>query len=308
MKFLVCQQPGGTAFFHWSHCRDGALVKVMNKRTKGCLPGLWKIIRGRLFQVLVPLLMIPAATGGTIPLPPRPAAARGGMAVAQAAAGLDLPAREAVLVGEILAGNVPDFWRRFVEVTILEGGSRLVLLVAPDYLAVGSDADFFRTPLTPGAAAVVARRLHCTLPTTKLVDAIHRAAAVKLPPLPQAPGPGMTTIPACLAYQKVVRTQRAETLAAFPLGALVAGHQKDIVLTPQLREDGGKVAIYGWHRLDGTPIQPLFTGHAETWVDYSHGVRLISETASLNSRRVTLRSVRQDPRLARLLSDEAPSR
>ncbi len=98
--------------------------------------------------------------------------------------------------------------------------------------------------------------------------------------------------------------QRAATMAAFPLGTLVAGHQKDIVLTPRLAEDSGKVAIYGWHRQDGTSIQPLYTGHAETWVDYSHGVRLVSEAVFLNGRPSTIREILQDPELAPLLSDE----
>jgi hypothetical protein len=38
----------------------------------------------------------------------------------------------------------------------------------------------------------------------------------------------------------------------------------------------GKVGIYGWHRLNGEPIQgttPYF-GHAMSWRDYSQGLRL----------------------------------
>lgn len=29
-----------------------------------------------------------------------------------------------------------------------------------------------------------------------------------------------------------------------------------------------RVTIYGWHKLDGKPIQPLFTGHVDWYVDY----------------------------------------
>jgi len=82
-----------------------------------------------------------------LPLPVRPHDAPGGKAIGPAIAGLDLAAREAVLQKEILSGNVPDFQRRFAAVGIREGENRLVLWVAPDYLAVGSDADYFRTPL-----------------------------------------------------------------------------------------------------------------------------------------------------------------
>ncbi len=246
------------------------------------------------------------AGGGLNLPPPRPAEAPGGRAVALLVSGLDLKAREAVLLQEIMSGNVPEFWRKYVEVTIDEGGYRLVFLAAPDYLAVGSNDDFFRTPVTPAVAEAVAARFRCTLPTPKMVDAIYHAAAVKLTPVPRPPGPDMTTMPAFLAYQETVRAQRAATLTAFPPGALVAGHQKDIVLTSRLAEDSGKVAIYGWHRLDGTPIQPLFTGHAETWVDYSHGVRLVSQDVRLNGRPSTVRAILRDPRLAPLLSGESP--
>lgn len=244
------------------------------------------------------------ASGGLDSPPPRPAGAPGGQAVAHAVSGLDLKQREEILLREILSGNVPDFWRKFAEVTVQAGGSRLVFLTAPDYLAVGSDADFFRTPLTPTVARVIAARFHCTLPTRKMADAIYHAAAVKLTPVPRPPGPDMTAVPAFLAYQETVRAQREATLAAFPLGSLVAGHQKDLVQTPRLAEDSGKVAIYGWHRPDGTPIQPLYTGHAETWVDYSHGIRLVSEAVFLNGRPSTIHHVLEDPRLAPLLSDE----
>lgn len=260
---------------------------------------------GRLCLMLLSAhLTTAAAAGGTAMLPPRPAQAPAGSGVARAVSGLSLPAREAVLVREVLSGNVPDFLRRFVEVTLTEGENRLGLWVAPDYLAVGSGTDFFRTPLTPSAAKSVARRAHCTLPTRKMVDAIYRAAAVKLPPLPRPPWPDMTTVPAFLDYQKSVRAQREALLEKFPPGALVAGHQKDIVLTPQLTENSGKVAIYGWHRPDGTPIQPLYTGHAETWVDYSHGVRLVAREVTLNGRASTVERILADPQTAPLLSDE----
>ena len=248
---------------------------------------------------------IPAATDlPLLPLPARPYDAPGGKAVALAIARLDPAAREAVLQQEILSGNVPDFQRRFAAVDIQEGENRLVLWVAPDYLAVGSDSDYFRTPLTPASARTVADHCHCTLPTRKMVDAIYHAAAVKLNPRPRPPRPDMTTVPAFLDYQKTIQAQRAVLLNAFPLGTLVAGHQKDVVLTPQLTEGSGKVAIYGWHCPNGTPIQPLYTGHAETWVDYSHGIRLVAQEVSLNGQASDVARILADPQTASLLSDE----
>ncbi len=36
------------------------------------------------------------------------------------------------------------------------------------------------------------------------------------------------------------------------------------------------LAIYGWHRENGVAIQPLTIVHKDTYVDYSHGIRLVS--------------------------------
>jgi hypothetical protein len=102
----------------------------------------------------------------------------------------------------------------------------------------------------------------------------------------------------------MVRTQRLAKAVVFPLGALVAGHKKDVVLTRRLAEAPGKVAIYGWHKPDGTVIQPLYSGHADSWVDYSHGVRLISATVEADGVPMPFADALSDPRFAPLLTDE----
>ena len=54
--------------------------------------------------------------------------------------------------------------------------------VMPDYLAVGSDDDFVRMPMTPQTAQQIADLFGCMLPTRKMVDAIDAAAEVRLAP------------------------------------------------------------------------------------------------------------------------------
>ena len=44
--------------------------------------------------------------------------------------------------------------------------------VTPDYLAVGSDKDFCRVPITPMTATRIAQQIHCTLPTTRMANAV----------------------------------------------------------------------------------------------------------------------------------------
>jgi hypothetical protein len=93
-----------------------------------------------------------------------------------------------------------------------------------------------------------------------------------------------------------------------PLGELISGHKKDVVMSNRLASRPGKVAIYGWHRPSGVPIQPLSTVHGSGYADYSHGVRLISATALLNGQPCSIWTILEDPALALLLSDEGAVR
>jgi hypothetical protein len=247
-------------------------------------------------------LAMSAATPPEIPLPPRPAGALKGDAFAASIAALDLAARENAIVAEIRRGNVPAFWRRFVPVKL----ERAEIYVAPDYLAIGADDDYFLAPVSPATAQRLADELGCRLPTRKMVDAIYQAATLRLAPTPIPPSAAMTTVAVFAAHNELVRQQRQLTLADHPLGELVAGHKKDVVVTPRLATAPGKVAIYGWHRADGTAIQPLFLGHAASWVDYSHGVRLVLRAMRVDDQPTTIDAVLADPQRCASLSDEGP--
>ena len=90
-----------------------------------------------------------------------------------------------------------------------------------------------------------------------------------------------------------------------PLGELLAGHKKDIVLTNKL-QGRERIAIYGWHRQDGQPIQGLSTVHAARYADYSHGLRLVYGQVCVNGKMKSFYEVLQDPQLAPVLSYEGP--
>jgi len=91
-----------------------------------------------------------------------------------------------------------------------------------------------------------------------------------------------------------------------PLGALVSGDKKDVVMSNRLAMNLGRIAIYGWHRGPGQPIQPLSTVHGANYADYSHGIRLISEWALVNGKLQSIRQLLQNPSTASVLSDEGP--
>jgi len=92
------------------------------------------------------------------------------------------------------------------------------------------------------------------------------------------------------------------------LGDLVAGDKKDVVITNLLSRRMGKIAIYGWHRGPGHPIQPLSTVHGANYADYSHGIRLVSGTALIDGKPRSIYDILRDPSAASIVSDEGSIR
>jgi hypothetical protein len=219
---------------------------------------------------------------------------------------LDRELRETLIESEILRGNVPVFLRTFVPIVVyreINGiGHRATFFAAPDYCAVGSDTDYFFTPLSPLMAQRIADSIGCCLPTCAMVDAIFASAPVRLTPAPIAPSALMTTVPVFRQYNAFVHAQRDSQLISHPVGTLTAGHKKDVVISNRCPQ--GKVAIYGWHRAVGAPIQPLYTGHTDHWVDYSHGIRFILSEMILDGRQTTVAAVLADSIFCRMISRE----
>jgi hypothetical protein len=242
-----------------------------------------------------------------IRIPPRPRDALVGSAVIAQISPLTLAARDQRILQEVLAGNVPDFLRTFqtVEVSAVIGGvtRTATYRVTPDYLAIGSNDDFVRMPMMPDTAQAIADAFGCLLPTRRMVNDIWTDAAVKLAPFPISPAvTDITQVSTFWQHNVSVEAQRA----SYPLGPLVGGIKKDVVITVQLATNPGRVAIYGWHQLNGQPIQPLYLGHGETHVDYSHGIRLVHGLMRIDGVPQTVASVLADPALNVLLSDEGP--
>lgn len=243
-----------------------------------------------------------------VSFPPRPANAMGGTAFVEELTGLSLDEREAAIFREISAGNFPQFLRALKEVTIRGQvvGARGVrevtatIRVMPDYLAVGSDADFVRMPMRPQTAQRIADRFGCVLPTRKMVDAIDARAEVHLKPHPMTQE--RESVATFLEHHRIIERQRGQK----PLGLLVIGIKKDIVLSPRIFERPQRLAIYGWRQLDGQPIQPLTIVHWNRYVDYSHGARLACNTFQVDGREMKITDVLVDPHLCSLVSDEGP--
>lgn len=239
-------------------------------------------------------------------LPARARDAASGSEVARRVETISGVERDAVFVAELLAGNLPDFLRKLVAVTLRApaGGATVTACVLPDYLSIGSDRDFLLVPMGLAGALAVAQRGGFTLPTTRLVDAIYAQAAVRLPPRPLPASDAMRSTAYLRNHDRIVGEQRSA--AGGLLGWLTAGHKKDLVLTNRLWRALDRVAIYGWHRAPRDPIQTLSTVHGTRYADYSHGVRLVSSVVYVDGAPRPIAAALADPALAPALSAEGP--
>jgi len=217
--------------------------------------------------------------------------------------------RDSFAVKEILAGNIPSFLRKFekIKVSILDSATGKTIsaeyFVSPDYLSIGTDDEWARINITPLAAQKIADSFNCFLPTRKMVDYIFKAAKVKLEPVPMYAFRDST--PTIWHHHLIVEGQRKGRKG------LIAGIKKDVVISGKISREPipiaigtERVAIYGWHKLDSKPIQPLYTGHIYWWVDYSQAIRLVYRKIKIGKKWMDYTEVLNDPVLKRLLCDE----
>jgi hypothetical protein len=157
----------------------------------------------------------------------------------------------------------------------------------------------FRIPMTPMTAQKIAAAADASLITAKISDDIFRCADLRLEPTPMAND--REIVATFLEHHNIIDDHRGRRL-----GYLIAGIKKDIVLTNRLAEKPHRVAIYGWHYPDGKPIQPLYVGHVDWYVDYSHGIRLMSQQMYVDGLPRRVEDILKDKELNVLLSNEGP--
>lgn len=212
--------------------------------------------------------------------------------------------RDSLAVQEILAGNIPAFFKTFSPIySELKDSTGIVhhavFYVSPDYLSIGTDLDWARIPLTPMAAQKIADSFNCFLPTRKMVDLIYNQSTLKLEPMPMnAFRDSSVTM---WQHHLIIEGQRKGRTG------LIAGIKKDVVISGKISRDAkpDREAIYGWHQLNGQPIQPLYSGHINWWVDYSHGIRLIYRKILVDGKTLDFTAVLKHPFYQQLLCDEA---
>jgi hypothetical protein len=267
----------------------------------------------RFTLVFFVLLSLTNSLAQVLSVPPRPTSAISGSAFVSVIWSMPRELREEQIYSQVVGGNIPNFMRQLKVVTATAniGGNNhtATYFVIPEYLAVGSDSDYFLSPMTPLLAQRICNALHCTLPTKKMVDQIYTTALCKLRPQPIPPTPQMITVPVFSQHNDSVRAIRFPVISQFPLGTLVGGTKKDIIISNTIYQNlkpnvPKPVVIYGWHQLNGTPIQPVYNGHEETYADYSHGIRLVLDSVIVDGIPKTFTQLLADPTLCILISDE----
>lgn len=242
-------------------------------------------------------------------IPERPSLSLTGSQFVDLVSRADEHKREQLIFEQLLKGNLPEFLRKLKPVKLQQRSRsgrllRAIIFVTPDYLSIGSQSDFIRIPMDYHTARKVAAKFGFILPTRRVVDAIYNQSESHFIPQPLSPGPQMCSTSYYQRHNQKIAQQRYSLGIA--LGKLVSGHKKDVVITNRLKQKPGRIAIYGWHKADGTPIQPLSTVHGAGYADYSHGIRLVSEKVLIDGKLHSVFDILKDPELAALLSDEGP--
>jgi len=241
-------------------------------------------------------------------IPVRDPAAETGADFMKRISELSLSDREEEIYKAVASGNIPGFLRETVTLhgvfQDLNGGKHSVLYeVMPDYLAVGSDDNFCRVPMNPRTAQRLATLFGASLVTSVLSDHIFSQAVLKLTPFNYVPvGNANELVSKFVEHNTQIEKQFSD--AGGKHGQLVAGIKKDIIVSSRIAEKHDRVVLYGWHKPDGIPIQPVYSGHVWWYVDYSHGIRFINNQVILDGRPALATDILKDPVLFRVLSDE----
>jgi hypothetical protein len=215
--------------------------------------------------------------------------------------------RENAILQELFTGNIPYFIREMTTIQVtgkdVNGNTHdIEYRVMPIYLAIGSDSNFCRIPMGPITAQRTADFWGTSMPTPKMVDEIYVNAETKLAPVTYYPvGNENEKVYKFVEHNTAIEAQRLAAGGA--PGQLTGGTKKDVVLSNRIT--AGHVVIYGWHQLNGVPIQPVYNGHIDTYVDYSHGIRMVAADMLFDGGSKRIHDILKDPVLYKTLSNES---
>jgi hypothetical protein len=205
--------------------------------------------------------------------------------------------RDQAVLSEILSGNIPDASRELQELVVNRDGREIRMNAMRDYLAIGSNEDNVRVPMTPAVAQAIADRTGTSLPTDRLVDDIHAQSRQLHMPTFSSDREGIGTY---AAHDQRIDQQLGSGAAP---NEFVSGHKKDLVIPHR----DGRVAIYGGRWDHGGRIQNYSNVHHDGYEDYSHGARLVSQQLTIDGQPMRLEEALADPSLRSLFTNQSGS-
>lgn len=174
---------------------------------------------------------------------------------------------------QIELGNIPDFLRqpKAIQIPRAKGGS-VTVYVMPDVMAIGSDKDYLRVPITPVVAQALALRQGLSLPTKTIVEQIYQEAGRTGH---QTIGPNYFRGPEDSGFLDspgfYIRHSREidDLLEESPPGTLTSGGKKELVVAPGAAAGDGTIHFYGLRDDQGRPIQTT-SAHGGAEGGYKH--------------------------------------
>ena len=157
---------------------------------------------------------------------------------------LPLEEREEEIFLAAASGNIPGFLRETVTLRGVfndHNGTPHTLgyEVMPDYLAIGSDDDFCRIPMSPRTAQRLADLFGASLVTAQLSDHVWSQADLKLEPFFYKPvGNANELVTKFEEHNAQIEKQLAE--AGGRHGQLVAGIKKDVIISSRIADRTGQ--------------------------------------------------------------------
>mgnify|MGYP000856635634 FL=1 len=304
IEFILKPNPAGK-IFHTQQVEYNGFIHSMLSGTRHEQKGYRYFGRRAYSDLIYDTLIVPVRR---LNIPARDPSAETGSDFMKRISDLPVEEREEEIFHAAASGNIPGFLRQTVTLkgvfSDLNGTPHtLEYEVMPDYLAIGSDDDFCRIPMTPGTAQKLADLFGGALLTSKLSDHIWANAEVKLVPFNYVPvGNANELVEKFVDHNAQIEKQFSEAGGRY--GQLVAGIKKDVIISSRIAERSDRVVIYGWHKTDGKPIQPVYSGHIWWYVDYSHGIRFMNAQVLLDGIPVLVSDLLKDPVLFRVITNE----
>jgi hypothetical protein len=225
------------------------------------------------------------------------------------------PEEKTRLVMEQLAkGNVPPHYRTFETITVEKEGHRMQFRAAKHGFCFGTDSDYVEIPLDGPTSKAVADALGCTLPAKWHVDAIdawgrqhgsyvrffgQQDFAGELGLDPKVVHGDRMASPEFIEKRNEKVREWARQNGVSP-DRLTFGDGKDVVLPEPGVTPNGRLEIYGGIDFTGHRVQGLSGGvHEAAYYDYSHRIRLIADTVTVDGREMRMEDAMKDPDIAR---------